>query len=116
MSVKENINLELEGMLKVREDRINDIRKVMRDVNLQDTTRKSLENEIHRLKNEIKTIREVEARCNLNFDNRILVELSDIEIKWILGWYRDKKSHSETWCQQLDDLYDKLIDALNKNN
>ena len=116
MSVKENINLELEGMLKVREDRINDIRKVMRDINLQDTTRKSLENEIHRLKNEIKTIREVEARCNLNFDNRILVELSDIEIKWILGWYRDKKSQSESWCQQLDDLYDKLIDSLNKKN
>ena len=116
MSVKENINLELEGMLKVRKDRINDIRKVMRDINLQDTTRKSLENEIHRLKNEIKTIREVEGRCNSNFDNRILVELSDIEIKWILGWYRDKKSQSESWCQQLDDLYDKLIDSLNKNN
>ena len=109
MSVKENINLDLEGMLKVRKDRINDIRKVMRDINLQDTTRKSLENEI-------KTIREVEARCNLNFDNRILVELSDIEIKWILGWYRDKKSQSESWCQQLDDLYDKLIDSLNKKN
>ena len=47
---------------------------------------------------------------------RILVELSDIEIKWILGWYRDKKSQSESWCQQLDDLYDKLIDSLNKKN
>ena len=40
----------------------------------------------------------------------------EVEIKWILGWYRDKKSQSESWCQQLDDLYDKLIDALNKNN
>ena len=116
MSVKENINLELEDMLKVREEKIVNIKKVMKDVNLQDITRKSLENEIHRLKNEIKTIREVEGRCNSNFDNRILVELSDIEIKWILSWYRNKKSQSESWCQQLDDLYDKLIDSLNKKN
>ena len=114
--MKRNISLEIEGMLKAREDKITNIKKVLKDTKLQDTTRKSLENEIHRLKKEIKTIREVEGRCNSNFDNRILVELSDIEIKWILSWYRDKKSHSESWCKQLDDLYDKLIDALNKNN
>ena len=116
MSVKENINLELECMLEVREDIINNITKVLKCVNLQDITKQSLENEIHRLKGEIETIREAEERCNSNFDNRILVELSDIEIKWILGWYRDKKSQSESWCQQLDDLYDKLIDSLNKKN
>ena len=116
MSIKENINLELEGMLKVREDRINDIRKVMRDVNLQDTTRKSLENEIHRLENEIETIIEVDTRCNLSFNNRNLIELSDREINWILVWYEYKKSHSELWTKELDDLHDKLSDALNKNN
>ena len=114
MSVKENINLELEGMLKVRKDRINDIRKVMRDINLQDTTRKSLENEIHRLENEIETIVEVDTRCNLSFNNRNLIELSDREINWILDWYRNEKSHSELWSQELDDVHDKLSDVLNK--
>ena len=114
MSIKENIDLELEDMLKAREEKIVNITKVMKDENLQDITRKSLENELHRLENEIETIVEVETRCDLNFNNRNLIELSDIEIKWILSWYRNEKSHSECWCQQLDDLYDKLIDALNK--
>ena len=116
MSVKENINLELESMLEVREDIINNITKVLKYVNLQDITKQSLENEIHRLKGEIETIREVEERCNLNFDNRNLIELSDREIDWILVMYKHKKSHSELWSQELDDLHDKLINALNKNN
>ena len=114
MSVKENINLELEGMLKVREDRINDIRKVMRDINLQDTTRKSLENEIHRLENEIETIVEVDTRCNLSFDDRNLIELTDEEIGVILGWYEYKRTHSKIWSQELYDLHDKLMHALRK--
>ena len=115
MSVKENISLEIKDMLKAREEKIFNITKVMKDENLQDITRKSLENELHRLENEIETIVEVDTRCNLSFNNRNSIELSDREINLILGWYRDKKSQSESWCQQLDDLYDKLIDALNKN-
>ena len=114
MSVKENISLEIEGMLKVREDRITNIRKVMKDEKLQDITRKSLENELHRLENEIETIVEVDTRCNLSFNNRNLIELSDREINWILDWYRNEKSHSELWSQELDDLHDKLSDVLNK--
>ena len=62
MSIKENIGLELEDMLKAREEKIFNIRKVLKDENLQDITRKSLENELHRLENEIETIIEVETR------------------------------------------------------
>ena len=116
MSVKENISLEIEDMLKAREEKIFNITKVMKDENLQDITRKSLENELHRLENEIETIVEVDTRCNLSFNNRNLIELSDTEINWILDWYRNEKSHSELWSQELDDLHDKLSDALNKNN
>ena len=114
MSVKENISLEIEDMLKVREDKITNIRKVLKDTKLQDITRKSLENELHRLENEIETIIEVDTRCNLSFNNRNLIELSDREINWILDWYRNEKSHSELWTKELDDLHDKLSDALNK--
>ena len=114
--MKKNISLEIEGMLKAREDKITNIKKVLKDTKLQDTTRKSLENEIHRLENEIETIVEVDTRCNLSFNNRNLIELSDREINWILDWYRNEKSQSELWSQELDDLHDKLSDALNKNN
>ena len=114
MSVKENISLEIEDMLKVREDRITNIRKVMKDEKLQDITRKLLANEMHRLESEIETIVEVDTRCNLSFNNRNLIELSDREINWILDWYRNEKSHSELWSQELDDLHDKLSDVLNK--
>ena len=114
--MKKNISLEIEGMLKVREDKIANIKKVLKDTKLQDITRKSLENELHRLKNEIETIVEVETKCDLNFNNRNLIELSDREINWILDWYRNEKSQSELWSQELDDLHDKLSDALNKNN
>ena len=116
MSVKENISLEIEGMLKAREDKIFNIKNVLKDERLQDITRKSLENEIRRLENEIEAIVEVDTRCNLSFDDRNLIELNDREIELILGWYRDKKSHSKFWCQELDDLHDKLSDVLNKNN
>ena len=116
MSVKENISLEIEDMLKAREEKIFNITKVMKDEGLQDITRKSLENELHRLENEIETIVEVDTRCNLSFDDRNLIELSDREINWILVWYKYKKSHSELWTKELDDLHDKLSDALNKNN
>ena len=116
MSVKENISLEIEDMLKAREEKIFNITKVMKDEGLQDITRKSLENELHRLENEIETIVEVDTRCNLSFNNRNLIELSDREINWILDWYRNEKSHSGVWCQELCDLHDKLMNALNKNN
>ena len=96
-------------MLKVREDKITNIKKVLKDTKLQDITRKSLENEIE-------TIVEVDTRCNLSFNNRNWIELSDREINWILDWYRNEKSQSELWSQELDDLHDKLSDALNKNN
>ena len=114
--MKKNISLEIEGMLKVREDKIANIKKVLKDTKLQDITRKSLENELHRLENEIETIVEVDTRCNLSFNNRNVIELSDREINWILDWYRNEKSQSELWSQELDDLHDKLSDALNKNN
>lgn len=114
--MKKNISLEIEGMLKAREEKIFNIKKVLKDTKLQDITRKSLENEIHRLENEIETIVEVDTRCNLSFDDRNLIELSDREINLILVWYKYKKSHSELWTKELDDLHDKLSDALNKNN
>ena len=116
MSMKKNISLEIEGMLKVREDKIANIKKVLKDTKLQDITRKALENELHRLENEIETIVEVDTRCNLSFNNRNVIELSDREINWILVWYKYKKSHSELWTKELDDLHDKLLAALNKNN
>ena len=116
MSVKENIDLELESMLEVREDIINNITKVLKYVNLQDITRKSLENELHRLENEIETIVEVDTRCNLSFNDVGLIELSDEEINFMLDWHRGKELNSELWSQELDDLHDKLSDALNKNN
>ena len=114
--MKKNISLEIEGMLKVREDKIANIKKVLKDTKLQDITRKSLENEIYRLENEIETIVEVDTRCNLSFNNRNVIELSDREINWILDWYRNEKSQSKLWSQELNDLHDKLSDALNKNN
>ena len=114
--MKKNISLEIEGMLKAREDKIFNIKKVLKDTKLQDITRKSLENELRRLENEIETIVEVDTRCNLSFNNRNVIELSDREINWILDWYRNEKSQSELWSQELDDLHDKLSDALNKNN
>lgn len=114
--MKKNISLEIEGMLKVREDKIANIKKVLKDIKLQDITRKSLENEIYRLENEIETIVEVDTRCNLSFNDGNLIELTDREINLILVWYKYKKSHSELWTKELDDLHDKLMDALNKNN
>ena len=101
-------------MLKVREERINAIRKVLKDTKLQDITRKSLENEIHRLENEIETIVEVDTRCNLSFNNENSIELTDEEIDVILGWYEYKRTHSKIWSQELYDLHDKLMHALRK--
>ena len=112
--MKKNISLEIEGMLKVREDKIANIKKVLKDTKLQDITRKSLENEIHRLENEIETIVEVDTRCNLSFDDRNLIELTDEEIGVILGWYEYKRTHSKIWSQELYDLHDKLMHALRK--
>ena len=112
--MKKNISLEIEGMLKAREDKITNIKKVLKDTKLQDTTRKSLENEIHRLENEIETIVEVDTRCDLSFDDRNLIELNDEEIDVILGWYEYKRTHSKIWSQELYDLHDKLMHALRK--
>ena len=114
MSVKENISLEIEDMLKAREEKIFNITKVMKDENLQDITRKSLENELHRLENEIETIVEVDTRCNLSFNDGNLIELNDEEIGVILGWYEYKRTHSKIWSQKLYDLHDKLMHALRK--
>ena len=114
MSMKKNISLEIEGMLKVREDKIANIKKVLKDTKLQDITRKSLENEIYRLENEIETIVEVDTRCNLSFNDGNLIELNDEEIGVILGWYEYKRTHSKIWSQELYDLHDKLMHALRK--
>ena len=112
--MKKNISLEIEGMLKVREDKIANIKKVLKDTKLQDITRKSLENEIYRLENEIETIVEVDTRCNLSFNDGNLIELTDEEISVILGWYEYKRTHSKIWSQELYDLHDKLMHALRK--
>ena len=101
-------------MLKVREDKIANIKKVLKDTKLQDITRKSLENEIYRLENEIETIVEVDTRCDLSFNNGNLIELTDEEIGVILGWYEYKRTHSKIWSQELYDLHDKLMHALRK--
>ena len=111
---EKNISLEIEGMLKAREDKIFNIKKVLKDEKLQDITRKSLENEIHRLENEIETIVEVDTRCNLSFNDGNLIELNDEEIGVILGWYEYKRTHSKIWSQELYDLHDKLMHALMK--
>lgn len=105
--MKKNISLEIEGMLKVREDKIANIKKVLKDAKLQDITRKSLENEIE-------TIVEVDTRCNLSFNDGNLIELTDEEIGVILGWYEYKRTHSKIWSQELCDLHDKLMHALRK--
>ena len=112
--MKKNISLEIEGMLKAREDKITNIKKVLKDTKLQDTTRKSLENEIHRVENEIETIVEVDTRCDLSFNNGNLIELTDEEISMILVWYEYKRTHSKIWSQELYDLHDKLMHALMK--
>ena len=112
--MKKNISLEIEGMLKAREDKITNIKKVLKDTKLQDTTRKSLENEIHRLENEIETIVEVDTRCDLSFNNGNLIELTDEEISMILVWYEYKRTHSKIWSQELYDLHDKLMHTLMK--
>ena len=112
--MKKNISLEIEGMLKVREDKIANIKKVLKDAKLQDITRKSLENEIYRLENEIETIVEVDTTCNLSFIDGNLIELTDEEIGVILGWYEYKRTHSKIWSQELYDLHDKLMHALMK--
>ena len=112
--MKKNISLEIEGMLKAREDKITNIKKVLKDTKLQDTTRKSLENEIHRLENEIETIVEVDTRCDLSFNNGNLIELTDEEISTILVWYEYKRTHSKIWSQELYDLHDKLMHTLMK--
>ena len=112
--MKKNISLEIEGMLKVREDKIANIKKVLKDTKLQDITRKSLENEIYRLENEIETIVEVDTRCNLSFNDGNLIELTDEEISMILVWYEYKRTHSKIWSQELYDLHDKLMHALMK--
>ena len=112
--MKKNISLEIEGMLKVREDKIANIKKVLKDTKLQDITRKSLENEIYRLENEIETIVEVDTRCDLSFNNGNLIELTDEEISMILVWYEYKRTHSKIWSQELYDLHDKLMHALMK--
>ena len=105
--MKRNISLEIEGMLKTREDKIANIKKVLKDTKLQDITRKSLENEIE-------TIVEVDTRCNLSFNDGNLIELTDEEIDVILGWYEYKRTHSKIWSQELYDLHDKLMHALMK--
>ena len=112
--MKKNISLEIEGMLKVREDKIANIKKVLKDTKLQDITRKSLENEIYRLENEIETIVEVDTRCNLSFNDVGLIELSDEEINFMLDWHRGEELNSELLIQMLNSLYDKLSDNLNK--
>ena len=114
MSMKKNISLEIEGMLKVREDKIANIKKVLKDTKLQEITRKSLENEIYRLENEIETIVWVDTRCNLSFNDGNLIELTDEEISMILVWYEYKRTHSKIWSQELYDLHDKLMHALRK--
>lgn len=56
------IKKELETMIRVREEKISNIKKVLQDSNISIDTRKQLKCELHRLDNELKTLEEAGLR------------------------------------------------------
>ena len=58
----DRIKKELETMIRVREEKISNIKKVLQDSDISIDTRKQLKCELHRLDNELKTLEEVRLR------------------------------------------------------
>ena len=58
----DKIKRELETMIKVRNEKINNIKKVLQDSDISIDTRKQLKCELHRLDNELKTLEEAGLR------------------------------------------------------
>ena len=58
----DKIKKELETMIRVREEKISNIKKVLQDSDISIDTRKQLKYELHRLDNELKTLGEARLR------------------------------------------------------
>lgn len=58
----DKIKRELETMIKVRNEKINNIKKVLQDSDISIDTRKQLKCELHSLDNELKTLEEAGLR------------------------------------------------------
>ena len=58
----DRIKKELETMIRVREEKISNIKKVLQDINISIDTRKQLKCELHRLDNKLKTLEEAGLR------------------------------------------------------
>lgn len=58
----DKIKKELETMIRVREEKISNIKKVLQDSDISIDTRKQLKCELHSLDNELKTLEEAGLR------------------------------------------------------
>ena len=58
----DRIKKELETMIRVRKEKISNIKKVLQDSDISIDTRKQLKCELHRLDNELKTLGEARLR------------------------------------------------------
>lgn len=58
----DRIKEELETMIRVRKEKISNIKKVLQDSDISIDTRKQLKCELHRLDNELKTLEEAGLR------------------------------------------------------
>lgn len=58
----DRIKKELETMIRVRNEKINNIKKVLQDSDISIDTRKQLKCELHSLDNELKTLEEAGLR------------------------------------------------------
>ena len=58
----DKIKKELETMIRVREEKISNVKKVLQDSDISIDTRKQLKCELHRLDNELKTLEEAGLR------------------------------------------------------
>ena len=58
----DRIKKELETMIRVRKEKISNVKKVLQDSDISIDTRKQLKCELHRLDNELKTLEEAGLR------------------------------------------------------
>lgn len=58
----DRIKKELETMIRIRKEKISNIKKVLQDSDISIDTRKQLKCELHRLDNELKTLEEAGLR------------------------------------------------------
>lgn len=58
----DRIKKELETMIRVRKEKISNIKKVLQDSDISIDTRKQLKCELHSLDNELKTLEEARLR------------------------------------------------------